>query len=102
MGLEIAIAVGDTPVPDLSGADWVEVHERMGETTTYRIRYPIDINAEGDFSALTDDRLGPGSQLAVIVPLKGKNNYLVKGPVTGQNVHYVHRGGGSYVEVNGA
>jgi phage protein D len=102
MGLGIAIAVGGTPDPDLSEAVFVEVHERMGETTTYRIRYDIDISPEGDFALLTDARLDAGSELAVIAPLAGKNHYLVKGPVTGQLVHYLHGGGGSYVEVSGA
>jgi phage protein D len=102
MGLGIAIAVGGTPDPELSDAVVVEVHECMGETTTYRIRYGIDISEEGDFAALTDARLDPGSELAVIAPLQGKNHYLVKGPVTGQHAHYAHGGGGSYVEVHGA
>jgi phage protein D len=101
MGLGIAIAVGGTPDPDLSDAVWVEVHERMGEPTTYRIRYDIDI-VEGDFPTLADARLDAGSMLSVIAPLNGVNNYLVKGPVTGQSVHYSHGGGGSYLEVIGA
>jgi phage protein D len=101
MGLGIAIAVGGTPAPDLSDAVWVEVHERMGETTTYRVRYDIDVS-QGDFPMLSDARLDPGSPLAVIAPLNGKDNYLVKGPVTGQFVHFLHGVGGSYVEVQGA
>src|SRR4051812_45972795 len=101
MGLGIAIAVGGTPDPDLSDAVWVEVHERMGETTTYRVRYDIDVS-EGDFPMLSDTRLDPGSALAVIAPQGGKDNYLVKGPVTGQFVHFLHGVGGSYVEVQGA
>jgi phage protein D len=101
MNLGIAIAIAGTPNPDLSEAVWVEVYERMGEITTYRIRYDLDIS-DGDFPPLADARLGPGSELAVIAPLAGKNNYLVKGPVTGQQIHFLHGGGGSYVEVQGA
>src|SRR4029450_10503012 len=101
MALGIAIAVGGTPDQELSNAVWVEVYERMDETTTYRIRYDFDI-VEGDFPTLADARLDPGSELAVIAPLEGKNNYLVKGPVTGQSMHFLHGGSGSYVEVAGA
>lgn len=102
MGLGIAIAINDKPDAVLSNAVWVEVQERMGETTTYRIRYDLDIS-EGDFPLLGDDApIGPGAKLAVIAPLKGKNNYLVKGPVTGQRVHYEHGAAGSFVEVLGA
>jgi phage protein D len=101
MGLGIAIAVGGSPVEALAEAAWVEVYERMGEVTTYRIRYDIDIS-EGDFPTLVDDRVTNGSELAVIAPLDGKNNYLVKGPVTGQQIHLEHGGACSFVEVSGS
>ncbi len=100
MGLGIAIAVAGTPDEELSAALWVEVVERMGEMTTYRIHYDFDI-IEGGFPLLTDGRLNPGSELAVIAPVGGRNNYLVKGPVTGQQIHFKHGGAGSYVEVAG-
>ena len=48
MGLGIAIAVGGSPDAELANATWVEVYERMGEMTTYRIRYDFDVQ-EGDF-----------------------------------------------------
>jgi phage protein D len=101
MGLGIAIAVGGSPDQELAGAVWVEVHERMGEMTTYRIRYDIDIS-EGDLPMLVDGRTDAGSELAVIAPVDGKNNYLVKGPVTGQQIHLEHGGAGSFVEVSGS
>jgi phage protein D len=101
MGLGIAIAVGGSPDQELAGAVWVEVHERMGEMTTYRIRYDIDIS-EGDLPMLVDGRTDAGSELSVIAPVDGKNNYLVKGPVTGQQVHLEHGGAGSFVEVSGS
>lgn len=50
---------------------------------------------------LVDERIGPGSELAVIAPIDGANNYLVKGPVTGQKIHLAHGGAGSFVEVSG-
>lgn len=101
MGLGIAIAVGGSPDQELAGAVWVEVHERMGEMTTYRIRYDIDIS-EGDLPMLVDGRTDAGSELSVIAPVDGKNNYLVKGPVTGQQIHIEHGGAGSFVEVSGS
>ncbi len=79
MGLGVAIAVGGSPDPDLANATLVEVTERMGETTTYRIRYDVDVSS-GDFPLLTDSRVDAGSELAIIAPLSGTNNYLVKGP----------------------
>lgn len=100
MGLGIAIAVGGSPDEELAAAASVEVQERIGEMTTYRIRYDIDI-AEGDFPMLVDERIGPGSELSVIAPIDGRNNYLVKGPVTGQKIHLAHGGAGSFVEVSG-
>jgi hypothetical protein len=100
MGLGIAIAVNGTPDAELAGAAWVEVYERMGEMTTYRIHYDIDIS-EGDLPFLVDGRLAAGSQLSVIAPIDGRNNYLVKGPVTSQQIHLEHGGAGSFVEVQG-
>ncbi|HMG73698.1 MAG TPA: hypothetical protein VK582_09365 [Pyrinomonadaceae bacterium] len=100
MGLGIAIAVGGSPDEELAAAALVEVHERIGEMTTYRLRYDIDV-VEGDFPMLVDERIGPGSELAVIAPIDGANNYLVKGPVTGQKIHLAHGGAGSFVEVSG-
>lgn len=100
MGLGIAIAVDGKPDEKLAEAAWVEVYERAGEMTTYRIRYDIDIS-EGDFPMLLDERIGAGSELSVIAPLDGTNNCLVKGPVTGQQVHLEHGGACSFVEVSG-
>jgi len=100
MGLGIAIAIDGTPNKELAAASLVDIHERAGEMTTYRIRYDIDISA-GDFPMLLDDRIGAGSELTVIVPIDGRNNCLVKGPVTGQHIHLEHGGACSFVEVSG-
>ena len=64
MGLGIVIAVGGTPDTELSDAVSVEVFESMSEMTTFRIRYDLAIQ-EGDFPALVDARLDPGSEVAV-------------------------------------
>jgi hypothetical protein len=101
MGLGIVIAASGVPDEELSDAYKIEVYERMGETTTFRIQYNIDI-ADGDFPTLIDARLDPGAELAVIARFDDKDNYLVKGPVTGQHVRFNHGGAGSFVEVSGA
>jgi phage protein D len=101
MGLGIAIEVDGTADAELANATWVEVCERMGEMTTYRIRYDFDVQ-EGDFPMLTDGRIDAGSELSIVAPADGQNNYLVKGPVTGQQIHFEHGSGGSYVEVVGS
>ena len=86
MGLGIAIAVDGRTDTDLAQATTVEVLERMGETTTYRIRYPTDIS-QGDLPRLIDSRLGPGSELSILVPVLGTTHCLVKGPLHGQQLH---------------
>jgi hypothetical protein len=101
MGLGIAIAVEGKPDQELAGATWVEVQERLGAMTTFRIHYEVDVEG-GNFPFLADTRVGPGSELGVIAPVDGKNNWLVRGPVTGQQIHFEHGGSGSWVEVIGA
>src|SRR5438876_6444000 len=101
MGLGAAILVDGTADPELAGAASVEVDERLGEPTTYRIRYAIDIS-EGDLPLLTDARLSVGSTLAIVVDVAGQLSCLVKGPVYGQQIRMVHDGAGSYVDVLGA
>src|SRR5580698_2430936 len=102
MGLGVIIAAGDQASAALSSAVWVEVHERMGEMTKYRIRYDIGI-VQGDFPDLADGSgIDAGDVLSVIATVNGKNKYLVKGPVTGQKIYFEHGGGQSYVEVEGA
>jgi phage protein D len=101
MGLGVAIAVAGVADAELAGARWVEVYERMGQMTTFRIQYPVDV-ARGDLPMLIDGRIDAGSELAVISPFGGTSTYLVKGPVTNQQVHIEHAGSGSWVEVIGA
>ncbi len=101
MGLGIAITVDGVQDPELENASGVEVHERMGEATTYMIRYPVDIS-EGDMTLLGDGRIDAGSKLSVLVPIEETTHCLVKGPVYSQNIHLQHGGEGSSVVVSGA
>ncbi len=101
MALGATIAVDGRPDDELATATWVEVHERAGAPTTFRLRYEMDVS-QGDLSQLVDARLGPGSTLAVLVASGGLTQCLVKGPVHGQSIHLEQGGAGSYVEVRGA
>jgi phage protein D len=101
MGLGAAIAVNDAVDDALAAASWVEVCERMGQPTTFRIRYEVEVGSS-DFDRLVDARLDAGSVLSVLVPGKSGNECLVKGPVGAQRIHFEHGGAGSYVEVRGS
>lgn len=101
MGLGTAIAVEGQADATLAQATTVEVHERMGQETTYRLRYDVDVS-QGDLPLLVDSRLDPGSELSILVPVSGTAHCLVKGPVHGQQIHLQHGGAGSWVEVLGS
>jgi hypothetical protein len=92
--------VGDAADAQLAQASVVEVLERMGEPTTFRMRYEIDITAN-DLPLLRDGRLDPGSVIQVLSVADGKADCLVKGPVHGQQIRLLHGGAGSYVDVLG-
>ena len=101
MGLAVAILADGTAADDLvAGADSIEVHERIGEATTYRIRYPID-EADDDFPLLIDGRLDPGASLTIAVPAPEDPDVLVKGQVYGQQVRFKHNVTGSYLDILG-
>lgn len=99
MVIGISIAVGGAADKELAAlASEVEVYERMGETTTCRLRFPVAIS-EGDLPLLTDARLSAGSELTITAEADGSSECLMKGPVYGQQIHLVHGGEGSYVDV---
>ena len=101
MGLGAAIAVNGAVDAELGGATSIEVSERMGETTTYTIRYDVDIS-EGDLPLLTDSRLDVNSELAVLVPVGDEMVCLAKGPVHAHQIHLEHGGAGSWLDVKGS
>jgi phage protein D len=101
MALAALIAVSGKVDDGLGSASWIEVHERLGQPSTYRIRYEIAADA-GDYSMLTDSRLDAGSVLSVLVQGSGTKECLVKGPVGSQRIHFEHGDAGSYVEIRGS
>jgi hypothetical protein len=101
MGLAAAIAVNDDVDASLGAATWIEVYERLGRPTDYRIRFEVEIGSS-DFDLLIDARLDVGSVLSVVVPDRTGSQCLVKGPVGAQRIHFEHGGSGSYVEVGGS
>lgn len=101
MGLGVAIRVNGQPDSTAAAAASVEVVERAGQPTVYRLEYAFDM-AEGDFPLLKEGKLGPGSELSVVVPDGDTMHCLVKGPVYGQQIHLEHGGSGSVLTVLGA
>jgi phage protein D len=99
--MALAIKVGDSADAQLAQASVVEVLERMGEPTTFRMRYEFDIS-DGDLPMLKDGRVDPGSVIQVLSLQDGVADCLVKGPVHGQQIRFLHGGTGSYVDVMGS
>jgi hypothetical protein len=100
MGLGLTVAVNGIADAELATATMVEVQERMGQPTTYILHYAVDIS-EGDLPLLTDARLDAGSEITLSVPTSADTVCLVKGPVSGQQIHFQHGGEGSTLAVQG-
>jgi hypothetical protein len=98
---EYAVKVNGSANKELAAAAQIEVYERLGEPTTFRLRYDVDI-ADGDIPLLGDGRLGPGSGIQILAVLDGQTDCLVKGPVHGQQIHVRHGGAGSWLEAIGS
>jgi phage protein D len=101
MGLGISIRVDGAPDETAAAAAFVEVTERVGQPTRYRIEYNLDI-ADGDFPLLKESTFGPGTELQVLVPTADATECLVKGPVIGQQIRFEQGGAGSSLVVIGA
>lgn len=100
MALGISIAVNGRVDRELDQATRVEVHEKMGEATTFNIRFQVDVS-EGNLTMLTESRIDAESDLSVLVPVENMTQCLVKGPVCSQKIHLQHGGEGSWVDVAG-
>jgi len=58
----------------------------------------LDI-AEGDLPLLAEPKLGPGSEISILVPTEDETHCLVKGPVYGQEIHFEQGGAKSSLSV---
>src|SRR5262245_52311912 len=88
--------VEDLPVSE------IEVTERIGEGTTFRLRLPVAIADDGDLPMLADSRIDPGAEVMILVQTAAGKHCLVKGLVHAHDIHLENGGDGSYVDVLGA
>jgi phage protein D len=100
MEFSVSIKVNGSRVPELTGAN-VEVIEKMGATTQFKLFFEIDIETD-DLPFLVDGRLDAGSEITLLVNWDGRDVCLVKGLVRGQRIHLQRGGQGSLLEVIGA
>ena len=101
MGFGFQVEVTGVPQPGLPLPGRVEVQERLGEPTTFRVNYEVDIG-DADMTLVSNRHLGPGAEIAVVAAVGQERHVLVKGPVHGQRIRLVHGGSGSWVEVCGS
>lgn len=101
MTLGIVVTAGGAEQPDLADASMAEVTEALGRPTRFRLVYPVGV-AEGDVTRVTDARLGPEAEIAILVDGGAGPECLVKGPVHGQRLRLRHGGEGSSLEVSGS
>lgn len=101
MAQGVAIRIDNAPDELAASANSVEVTEQMGQPTYYRLDYTLDTDG-GDFPLLKEAKLGPGSELSVVVSPGGESQCLVKGPVCGQTIRMEHGASGSTLTVQGA
>jgi hypothetical protein len=101
MGVSVTVQLDGSADADLTAAPLVEVHERMGEPTTFRLRLSDDIEG-GDLPWLTDGRLAPDREVTIVVEVNGDKQCLVKGPIHGQQARIAAGGAGSWMDVLGS
>lgn len=100
MASGFSILFDDKPDAIFGNAASVEVYECVGESTSFRLHYPLDIS-EGDMPLLKEPALSAGAKIAVIAPVDEGLVCLVKGSVRGQQIHVEHGGEGSVLDVFG-
>src|SRR5688500_3671434 len=101
MARGVAVRVNGTPDDAATAATVVQVAESVGQPTHFVLDYSFD-TTEGDFPLLKEGKLGPGSELSVLVSSGDASECLAKGPVFGQQIHFSHGGSGSTLSVQGA
>jgi hypothetical protein len=86
MAFDVIIQVGGSTDDDLiSSSTMVEVHECIGEPTTYRIEVPL-IDEDGDFPLLLDGRVAVGSDITIATGVNDNADVLCIGQVYGQKI----------------
>lgn len=98
MAVGFSIQTGPDDPP--SSPTRVRVSQRLGETATYRVRYPVEV-VDGDLAVLRADALQPGEDLQVICRGDDEVVSLIKGPINGQHVHMEHGAANAWVDVYG-
>jgi phage protein D len=101
MGAGYSILFDNAPDSELGSPSSIEVHECLGSPVRFRLTYGVDI-VEGDLPLLADARLSPGKIISIFSQTAAGLPCLIKGPVTSQQIHLVHGGAGSVLEVSGA
>ncbi|HEY6805620.1 MAG TPA: hypothetical protein VI306_18725 [Pyrinomonadaceae bacterium] len=101
MAQGFAVRLSANPDDAVNGAASAEVTECLGQPTRYRLTYSLD-SVDGDFPLLKESKLGPDSDLSIIVTTADGSECLVRGPVGGQEMSFVHGGSGSTLVVTGA
>src|SRR5687768_15961635 len=85
-------------------ASEVTVEQSVGEATTFRIKFIIDICANAtDLQLIDREDLLPGADhpIAVLSTVEGDTHCLVNGVITKRKLNLVHGGPGSTLEVEG-
>lgn len=101
MAFDVIIQVNGSPDDELiASSSMVEVCERIGEPTTYRIEVPL-AETDGDFVLLLDSRIGVGSDITIATAIDDVPDVLCVGQVHGQKIRFVHNAGDSRVTVLG-
>ena len=100
-GTGFAVAINGQSDDVLNRASLIEVNQTLGEETSFRIDYEVDIE-DDDLPMLVDSRFDPGSQIAIFAYTNDSTACLVKGPVHAQEVHLQHGGAGSLMTVIGS
>lgn len=95
-----SILFDNQPDETLGNAASVEVYESIGEPTSFRLHYALDIT-DGDLPLLKESALSAGAKIAVIAPVDAGLVCLVNGIVRGQEFHLQHGGEGSVLDVIG-
>jgi len=102
MSADFLILLDHAPAPDLADlCTSVKVEQSLSEPTRYTIRLVVELNDLGEYDPLTDIRLRPGAELAILVTDGQADACLVSGPIDRHQVHIETGGPGSWLEISG-